>query len=144
MKAATSVDRFDERRRFTSVGEQMGRVRLDSDANELAQIWRTEHLRRSGDVAEGSPDDGFKAALTHLVDPLTSLDGWSVTGVPAGSDLVVRQELELTRRDPDTLPQVVHVRGATAVRRTLPRALDLLRLPVPFLPRPLALLMVGQ
>jgi hypothetical protein len=131
MKAATSVDRFDETRRFTAVGEQMGRVRLDSDANEQSAIWRTEHLRRSGDVAEGSPDDGFRPALTHLVDPLTSLDGWSTIGLAPGDERVIRTTFRLTRRDPETLPRVVHVRGYTGVVRALPRPLDLLRLPVP-------------
>jgi hypothetical protein len=112
----------------------MGRVRLDSDANELAAIWRTEHVRRSGDVAEGSPDDGFRPALTHLVDPLTSLDGWTTRGLGAGDERVVRSVFRLTRRDPETLPRVVHVRGATGVVRALPRPLDLLHLPVPLAP----------
>ncbi len=131
MKAATSRDRFDERRRFTGVGEQMGRVRLDADANELAAIWRTEHLRRSGDLAEGSPDDGFRPADTHLIDPVTSTSGWAVTGLPADDERRIGSELGLVRRDPETLPTVIRVRGVTAVERTLPRPLDLLRLPVP-------------
>lgn len=131
MKAATSRDRFDERRRFTGVGEQMGRIRLDSDANELTAIWRTEHLRRSGDVAEGSPDDGFRPADTHLIDPVTSTAGWDVTGLADDDERIIGVELGLVRRDPETLPKVIRVRGVTAVERTLPAPLDLLRLPVP-------------
>lgn len=134
MKATTSRDRFDERRRFTGVGEQMGRVRLDADANELTTLWRTEHLRRSGDLTEGSPDDGFMPALTHLIDPVGSLQGWSVTGLPDGDDRLIRTELGLTRRDTETLPRVVRVRGVTAVERRLPGPVDLLRLPVPLSP----------
>ena len=131
MKAATSRDRFDERRRFTGLGEQMGRVRLDADANELTAIWRTEHLRRSGDLAEGSPDDGFRPADTHLIDPVTSTDGWALTGLPDDDERLISTELGLVRRDPETLPKVIRVRGVTAVERTLPRPLDLLRLPIP-------------
>ncbi|OKI51400.1 hypothetical protein [Micromonospora sp. CB01531] len=131
MKAATSRDRFDERRRFTGLGEQMGRIRLDADANELTAIWRTEHLRRSADLAEGSPDDGFRATDTHLIDPVTSTAGWAVTGLPDDDERLISVELGLVRRDPETLPKVIRVRGVTVVERTLPQPVDLLRLPVP-------------
>ncbi|MCB9947526.1 MAG: hypothetical protein H6842_06840 [Rhodospirillaceae bacterium] len=134
MKAYTSRSRFDERRRFTAVREQMGRVRLDSDANEQATLVRTDARRRSGDLAEGSPDDGFRLADSHLIDPVGTLAGWAGQGLPADDQRVIPQELALVRRDPDTLPHVVRARGFTSLVRTLPRAIDLLHLPVPLHP----------
>ncbi len=134
MKAYTSRFRFDERRRFTAVREQMGRVRLDSDANEQATLVRTDARRRSGDLAEGSPDDGYRLADTHLIDPIRSLEGWQGEGLPADDQRSIPQELGRVRRDPDTLPHVVRGRGFTALVRALPEPIDILHLPVPLDP----------
>jgi hypothetical protein len=135
VKAYTSRERFDERQRFTGVRERMGQVRLDSEANEQATLVRTDARRRSGDVAEGSPDDGFRVTDTHLLDPVKSTDGWSAEGLPPGDERVIRPELRLARRDPDTLPHVVRSRGHTKVVRRLDAPVDLLRLPVPLHPQ---------
>ncbi len=133
MKAYTSRHPFDERNRFTAVREQMGQVRLDAEANEQADIVRTDARRRSGDVVEGSPDDGFRITDTHLLDPVLSLDGWTAVGLPADDERVITPQLRLVRRDPDTLPHVLRTRGHTEVIRRLP-GIDLLRLPIPLDP----------
>jgi hypothetical protein len=131
VKALTSRIRFDEQRRFTAVQEEMGRVRLDADANEQARLVRTDARRRSGDLAEGSPDDGFRIVRTQLLDPIRSLAGWSGEPLPSDDERRIRPELGLDRRDPETLPQVVRSRGHIRVRRRLDASLDLLRLPLP-------------
>lgn len=131
MKATTSRARFDEQRRFTAVMQQMGRVHLDSDTNEQNLLVRTDARRRSGDVAEGSPDDGFRATDTHLLDPILELRGWQAEGLEAGDERVIPLELDLHRRDPDTLPHVVRTRGATALWKVLREPIDLDALPVP-------------
>jgi hypothetical protein len=134
VKAYTSRARFDERRRFTAVQEQMGRVRLDSDANEQVVLSRTDARRRSDDLAEGSPDDGFLVTDAHVLDPIRSVDGWGGQGLPADDQRVIPQQLGLVRRDPDTLPHVMRARGYTRVVRTLPAPIDLLHLPIPLHP----------
>ncbi|MGS2617471.1 hypothetical protein ACVCAH_23535 [Micromonospora sp. LZ34] len=134
MKAYTSRERFDERRRFTGVRERMGQVRLDSETNEQVVLARTDARRRSGDVAEGSPDDGFAIGDTHLVDPITTLAGWSAEGLPLDDERIIPRRLTLARREPETLPHVLRTRGHVAVRRTLPVPIDLARLPVPLHP----------
>lgn len=133
MKAYTSRQLFDERARETGVREQMGQVRLDSEANLQVDITRTDARRRSADLAEGSPDDGFRITDTHLLDPILSLDGWTAVGLAADDERVITTQLRLVRRDPETLPHVLRTRGHTAVTRRMP-AVDLLRLPVPLHP----------
>lgn len=134
MKAYTSRELFDERRRFTGVRERMGQVRLDSEANEQVVLVRTDARRRSADVAEGSPDDGFLVTDLHLLDSIRSTEGWRVVGLPPEDERVIPPELGLVRRDPDTLPHVVRSRGHTSVVRVLPSPIDILRLPVPLHP----------
>jgi len=131
MKALTSRIRFDEQRRFTAVQEEMGRVRLDADANEQAHLVRTDARRRSGDLAEGTPDDGFRIARTHLLVPIRTLAGWSGDSLDEDDERLIRPELGLARRDPETLPQVIRSRGHVAVRRQLDAPMDLLHLPLP-------------
>ena len=89
----------------------MGQVRLDSEANLQADIVRGDARRRSGDLVEGSPDDGFRITDTHLLDPVLSLEGWSAVGLAADDERVITP-LRLVRRDPDTLPHVLRT-GAT-------------------------------
>ncbi len=127
MKAYTSRSRYDERRRFTAVFHQMGRVNLDADVNEQAELVRTDVRRRSGDLAEGSPDDGFRVTDTHLLDAIRSTRGWEGVLLEPGDDRVIPPELTLCRRDPDTLPHVIRVRGHTQIWRELPRAINLNR-----------------
>lgn len=131
MKGYTSRIRFDEHRRFTSVQEEMGRVRLDADANEQARIVRTDARRRSADLAEGSPDDGFCISQTHLIDPIRNIIGWGGDTLDPGDQRMIRPELGLARRDPETLPRVVRVRGYTRVIRRLASPLDIFHLPLP-------------
>jgi hypothetical protein len=133
VKAYTSRNSYDERDRFTGVREQMGQVRLDAEANLQADIVRGDARRRSGDLVEGSPDDGFRITDTHLLDPVLSLEGWTGVGLEADDERVITPQLRLVRRDPDTLPHVLRTRGHTAVTRQMP-GVDLLRLPVPLDP----------
>lgn len=133
MKAYTSSNLYDERDRLTGVREQMGQVRLDSEANLQVDIARVDARRRSADVAEGSPDDGFRITDTHLLDPMLALDGWTAVGLDVDDERVITPQLRLVRRDPDTLPHVLRTRGHTAVTRLMPEV-DLLRLPVPLHP----------
>ena len=133
MKAYTSCNLYDETDRYTGVRETMGQVRLDSEANLQVDIARVDARRRSGDLAEGSPDDGFRITDTHLLDPVLSLDGWTAVGLADDDERVITPQLRLVRRDPDTLPHVLRTRGHTAVTRRMP-GVDLLRLPVPLHP----------
>ena len=133
MKAYTSRNSYDERDRYTGVREQMGQVRLDSEANLQVDIARVDARRRSGDLAEGSPDDGFRITDTHLLDPVLSLDGWTAVGLDDDDERVITPQLRLVRRDPDTLPHVLRTRGHTAITRRMP-GVDLLHLPVPLHP----------
>ena len=125
MKAYTSRERFDESRRFVAVHEEMGRYRLDADANEHATLRLTDSRRRSADLAEGSPDDGFAVVETFLLDAVTSTAGWFGSGLRPGDQRAILPELRLERRDPDTLPHVLRARGHVDVRRELPDPIDL-------------------
>lgn len=131
MKAYTSRERFDESRRFVAVHEEMGRYRLDADANEHAVLRLTDSRRRSADLAEGSPDDGFAVVETFVLDAITSTVGWSGSGLAPGDLRAIPPELRLERRDPETLPHVLRTRGHVAVRRVLPTPIDLLAVPEP-------------
>ncbi|MEM0947930.1 MAG: hypothetical protein AAGK37_11020 [Pseudomonadota bacterium] len=134
MKSKTSRLRFDEARQFSYVAERMGQPQLDSDANEQAKILTTSARRRTGDIAEGSPDDGFLCADSYLLEPVNGLRGWSVEGLPADDLRDIRTELTLARRDPESLPFVVRARGVTRLRRQFPEPFDLLARPLPLDP----------
>lgn len=125
VKAYTSRSRFDEARRFSGVYQQMGRMSLDADHNEEVRLRTIDARRRSADVADGSPDDGFRIGDSYLVDPINNVLGWAGQGLPADDERVITRELRLDRYDAETLPFVVRSRGHVALRRTLPRVLDL-------------------
>ncbi|RKH51809.1 right-handed parallel beta-helix repeat-containing protein [Corallococcus sp. AB050B] len=125
VKAYTSRSRFDEARRFSGVYQQMGRMSLDADWNEEVRLRTVDARRRSADVAEGSPDDGFRIVDTYLVDPIRNVLGWTGQGLPADDERTIPRELRLDRYDTETLPFVVRSRGHIALRRTLPVPLDL-------------------
>ena len=134
MKAYTSRNTFDERDRFTGVREQMGQVRLDSEANLQVDIVRGDARRRSGDLVEGSPDDGFRITDTHLLDPVLSLDGLERRG-PGGRRRAGRSPRSCgsSAAIPTPCPTCCAPAGHTAVTRRMP-GVDLLRLPVPLHP----------
>ncbi|WP_158623862.1 right-handed parallel beta-helix repeat-containing protein, partial [Corallococcus llansteffanensis] len=125
VKAYTSRSRFDEARRFSGVYQQMGRMSLDADHNEEVRLRTIDARRRSADVADGSPDDGFRIGDSYLVDPIANVLGWAGQGLPADDERVITRELRLDRYDAETLPFVVRSRGHVALRRTLSRTLDL-------------------
>lgn len=125
MSTNTSRSRFDESRRFTGVYQQMGRVILDSDWNEEVRIRTNDAARRSADVAEGAPGDGFSIGPMFMFDPVVSGAGWSGTKADASVLGTVIPEITLARRDPASLPYVLRARGYTEVRRDLPNVLDL-------------------
>ncbi|WP_375758519.1 hypothetical protein [Corallococcus exercitus] len=129
VKAYTSRSRFDEARRFSGVYQQMGRMSLDADWNEEVRLRTVDARRRSADVAEGSPDDGFRIVDTYLVDPIRNVLGWTGQGLPVGDERTIPRELRLDRYDAETLPFVVRSRGHIALRRTLPAPLDLTAVP---------------
>ncbi|NOK11088.1 right-handed parallel beta-helix repeat-containing protein [Corallococcus exercitus] len=129
VKAYTSRSRFDEARRFSGVYQQMGRMSLDADWNEEVRLRTVDARRRSADVAEGSPDDGFRIVDTYLVDPIRNVLGWTGQGLPVGDERTIPRELRLDRYDSETLPFVVRSRGHIALRRTLPAPLDLTAVP---------------
>ncbi|MFP2902283.1 hypothetical protein, partial [Corallococcus sp. 4LFB] len=129
VKAYTSRSRFDEARRFSGVYQQMGRMSLDADWNEEVRLRTVDARRRSADVAEGSPDDGFRIVDTYLVDPIRNVLGWTGQGLAAGDERTIPRELRLDRYDAETLPFVVRSRGHIALRRTLPAPLDLTAVP---------------
>lgn len=129
MKGYTSRERFDESRRFVAVQEEMGRARLDADANEQAAITATDGRRRSADVADGSPDDGFRVGATLLLDAITSTAGWTGSGLAPGDLRVIPPSITLARREAESLPHVLRSHGHVEVRRVLPHPVDLRAVP---------------
>ncbi|HND29010.1 MAG TPA: hypothetical protein PLA94_03390, partial [Myxococcota bacterium] len=123
MKTYTSRSRFDESRRFTGVYQQMGRVTLDADWNEEVQIRKEDVRRRSADLAEGSPDDGYRIDDLELLDAIPSTAGWATT--TSQDERRISRELTLDRRDPVSLPTVLRSRGHITLTRTLPAPISL-------------------
>src|SRR5215471_14316258 len=58
---------FDERQEYTSVVMQQGRVTLDADWNEAADIAREELRNETLDIVgtSGTPDNGYQILLTN-------------------------------------------------------------------------------
>ena len=79
MKGDFTRDSFDERKQYSQVLLQQGRVQLDADWNEAAAIaaHRDERALRDLIGASGSPDEGFQIAARRTLDPLESADGWT-------------------------------------------------------------------
>lgn len=118
MKAYTSRARFDESRNFSGVYQQMGRVSLDSDWNEEVRIRTTDARRRTHDLATGSPDEGYLISDQHLIDPITSLQGWAGSGLEPGDLRVIPPVLRLDRKEPEGLPYVIRAQGHVRLERT--------------------------
>src|SRR5690606_29528076 len=95
----------------------MGRVGLDSDWNEEVRIRTADVRRRTHDLAFGSPDEGFAIGAEHLLDAVTSLDGWSGNGLLPGDLRVIPPRLTLDRREPEGLPYVVCGQGHVRIER---------------------------
>ena len=77
MKTDISKLSFDESKHYLSVYEQMGRVRLDSDANEDAEIGLRREQRQAADtVRTGSPNNGFRVDTYLLLDALDERESW--------------------------------------------------------------------
>ncbi|WP_437942629.1 hypothetical protein [Sorangium sp. So ce341] len=129
MSTFTSASRFDEKRRFTGVFQQMGRVLLDRDWNEASRMQRADARRRTADLANGSSDDGFLITDDFLVDPVRSLAGFTGTPLDPSDVRYIPPVLTLDRREPESLPFVVRSRGHTALSRALPAPLDLAAVP---------------
>ena len=125
VKAYTSRSRFDETRNFTGVFQQMGRVSLDADWNEEVLIRTADARRRSEDLTQGSPDDGFLVSDEHLLDPIAGVAGWSGAGLGPGDLRVIPPSLALDRRDPEGLPRVLRAEGHVRLTRSLPVPLNL-------------------
>jgi hypothetical protein len=125
----TSRSRFSETKRFTGVYQRMGQVAVDADWNEEVRLRTLDARRRTADVAEGAPDDGFRISADFVVDPIRSTAGWAATGLLPDDERRAVPELRLDRFDPETLPWVIRSRWHTALRRTLPAPVDLTALP---------------
>ncbi len=134
MSTYTSRSRFDEGRRFTGVYQQMGRVVLDSDWNEEIRIRTTDARRRTADVAEGAPDDGFRIDDAYVLDATSSTAGWSGVGLPTTDQRYIPPVLTLDRKEHASLPFVVRGQGYTSLQRTLAAPLDLQAVPPRALP----------
>ena len=117
MKSDTSRSRYDEARRFTGVYQQMGRVQLDSDWNEEVAIRTQDARRRSQDLAEGAPSDGFLCGAHFVADRIEGPLGWTPTGLPPGDLRLIPQVLRADRWDSESLPLVLRATGVTALRR---------------------------
>ncbi len=130
MKATTSRDRFDERKRFSGVFQQMGRVALDSDWNEQVHIRTADARRRTQDVAHGSPDDGFRISDEQVIDDIDGLSGWGGALLTEPDERVIREILEIDRREPAGLPHVVKGGGRVELLHTMPRIVDLDAVPL--------------
>lgn len=88
MKTQQSRNSFDANKRYSGVYQQMGRMLLDADWNELSDIHKQTLVRALGDIiGSGTPRDGGVVELEALADgrKLVSLfwgDAY-VDGVPA-------------------------------------------------------------
>jgi hypothetical protein len=125
----TSRSRFDEWKRFTGVYQRMGQVAVDADWNEEVRLRTVDARRRTGDVADGAPDDGFRICADFVIDPIRSIDGWVATNVSPDDERKPVPELRLDRHDPETLPWVVRSRWHPALRKTLPAPINLTAIP---------------
>ncbi len=125
----TSRSRFDEWKRFTGVYQRMGQVAVDADWNEEVRLRTVDARRRTSDVADGAPDDGFRIVGDFLLDSIRSTDGWAGTGLPPGDERKPVYELRLDRHDPETLPWVLRSRWHTALRKTVATPIDLTAIP---------------
>jgi len=125
----TSRSRFDEWKRFTGVYQRMGQVAVDADWNEEVRLRTVDARRRTSDVADGAPDDGFRICADFVIDPIRSIDGWVATSVSPDDERKPVPELRLDRHDPETLPWVVRSRWHPALRRTLPAPINLTAIP---------------
>src|SRR5262245_45659089 len=88
MRGDFSRDSFDERKHYTQVLLQQGRVQLDADWNEAAALETRRDERAMQDVigACGSPNEGFRIAARQTLDNMESTAGWSVVPVLAGTE----------------------------------------------------------
>lgn len=131
MSTYTSRSRFDEARRFTGVFQQMGRVFLDSDWNEEVRIRLADARRRSSDLAEGSPDEGFLISAAYVLDPIVSPADFTGTGLAPDDERFIRPELALARREPASLPLVLRSHGNVNLLRAFAAPIDLRAVPRP-------------
>jgi len=125
----TSRSRFDEWKRFTGVYQRMGQVAVDADWNEEVRLRTIDACRRTSDLAEGSPDDGFRICNDFVLDAITSTAGWVTTDIPPGDLRKPVPELRLDRHDPESLPWVIRSRWHPSVRHTLAAPIDLTAIP---------------
>ncbi|HSR96261.1 MAG TPA: DUF6519 domain-containing protein, partial [Kofleriaceae bacterium] len=125
----TSRSRFDEWKRFTGVYQRMGQVAVDADWNEEVHLRTVDARRRTSDLADGAPDDGFRICADFVIDPIRSVDGWIATTVPLDDERKPVPELRLDRHDPETLPWVVRSRWHPALRKTLAQPVNLTAIP---------------
>lgn len=121
----TSRSRFDEWKRFTGVYQRMGQVAVDADWNEEVRLRTVDARRRTTDVADGSPDDGFRICGDFVLDSIRSLDGWTATTVPPSDERKPVPELRLDRHDPESLPWVLRSRWHIALQKALAAPIDL-------------------
>ena len=129
IRTNTSRFRFDEAKRFTGVYQRMGQVGVDADWNEEVRLRTVDARRRTHDLAEGSPDDGFRIGSDFLVDPIITAAGWSGVNPPPEDQRKIVPELRLDRHDPETLPWVIRARWYEGLTRTLPAPIDLTAIP---------------
>lgn len=129
IRTNTSRSRFDEAKRFTGVYQRMGQVGVDADWNEEVRLRTVDARRRTHDLADGSPDDGFRIVVDFLIDPIVSADGWTGVNPPPDDQRKIVPELRLDRHDPETLPWVIRARWYEGLTRTLPAPIDLTAIP---------------
>ncbi|HEX7048863.1 MAG TPA: DUF6519 domain-containing protein [Longimicrobiales bacterium] len=122
MKTDISKLSFDELKQDLGVYLQMGRVQLDSDWNEQAELWLRRLQRQGADTAgTGSPNHGFRVDVRILLDALDSREGWAAE--PALGDPVPQPFIDYF--DHRTGVGSLSVEGAVALVRALERPLDL-------------------
>ncbi len=120
MKTDIAKVSFDELKHFVGVFHQMGRLSLESDANEQNELMLRMVQRVAGDAMHtGSPNHGFRVDTHVLLDAMESRRGWTAT--PANTALFV--DYFNHRVGDGSLVSV----GATALARRLDAPLDLSR-----------------
>lgn len=89
MKGDFSRNSFDEKKHYSEVLLQQGRVQIDSDWNEAEAIEANRDERTLQDVIgpSGSPNNGFRISARQPLDEMESLEGWSAVGT--GADLCI-------------------------------------------------------
>ena len=122
MKTDISTLSFKESKHYLNVFEQMGRLRLEADSNEHAEIGLRLQQRHAADtVRTGSSKEGFRVDTHILLEAMGDLAGWQAEENPGDADPVAFVDYF----DHRTGHGSIRVRGAVSLARSFASPRDL-------------------